>query len=63
MSQGFDLYQAGESWLHRLDPRAKLWAVLLAGTAGLIYRQIGVLACLLILTHLILLSARIPPSR
>jgi energy-coupling factor transport system permease protein len=63
MSRGFDLYQAGDSWLHRLDPRTKLWAVLLAGTAGLIYRQIGVLACLLLLTHLVLLSARVPASR
>ena len=63
MSQGFDLYLAGDSWLHRLDPRAKLWAVLLAGTVGLLYRQIGVLAGLLILTHLVLLSARVPPNR
>ena len=60
MSQRFDLYLPRDSWLHRLDPRAKLWAVLLAGTAGLLYRQIGVLACLLILSQLVLLSARIP---
>jgi energy-coupling factor transport system permease protein len=63
MSQSFDLYLPRDSWLHRLDPRTKLWTVLLAGTAGLIYRQIGVLACLLILAHLVLLSARIPASR
>ena len=63
MSQGFDLYLPRDSWLHRLDPRAKLWAVLLAGTVGLMYRQIAVLACLLILAHLVLLSARIPLSR
>jgi len=63
MSQGFDLYLPRDSWLHRLDPRAKLWAVLLAGTVGLLYRQIAVLACLLILAHLVLLSARIPLSR
>ena len=63
MSQGFDLYLPRDSWLHRLDPRAKLWAVLLAGTVGLAYRQIAVLACLLILAHLVLLCARIPLSR
>lgn len=63
MSQGFDLYVPRDSWLHRLDPRAKLWAVLLAGTVGLMYRQIAVLACLLILAHLVLLSARIPLDR
>ena len=34
MSQRFDLYLPGDSWLHRLDPRAKLWAVFLAGMAG-----------------------------
>ena len=63
MSHGFDLYLRRDSWLHRLDPRSKLWAVLLAGTVGLIYKQIAVLACLLILAHLILLSARIPAKR
>jgi energy-coupling factor transport system permease protein len=59
MSQRFEVYVAGDSWLHRLDPRAKLWAALLAGTAGLLFKQIAVLAGLLLLTHLALLSARI----
>jgi energy-coupling factor transport system permease protein len=63
MSQQFELYLAGDSWLHRLDPRAKLWAVLLAVTSGLLFRQIAVLAGLLCLAHLVLLSARIPASR
>jgi len=63
MSHGFDLYLRRDSWLHRFDPRSKLWAVLLAGTVGLVYKQIAVLACLLILAHLILLSARIPAGR
>jgi energy-coupling factor transport system permease protein len=63
MSQGFDLYLPRDSWLHQLDPRAKLWVMLLAGTVGLIYKQIAVLACLLILAHLALLSARIPLDR
>jgi energy-coupling factor transport system permease protein len=63
MSLGYDLYLPLDSWLHRLDPRAKLWVVLLLGTVALIYKQIAVLACLLILAQLALLSARIPPSR
>jgi energy-coupling factor transport system permease protein len=63
MSQRFDLYLARESWLHHLDPRTKLWAVLLACTAGLIYKHIVVLAGLLILAHLALVSARIPGDR
>jgi energy-coupling factor transport system permease protein len=63
MSQNFDIYQAGDSWLHRLDPRAKLWGIVLAGVVGFLFRQIGVLAGLLLLTHLVLLSARVPPRR
>ena len=63
MSQRFDLYLARESWLHGLDPRTKLWAVLAACTAGLIYKHVVVLAGLLILAHLALASARIPADR
>ncbi len=63
MSQRFDLYVHRDSWLHRLDPRAKLWAAILAGVVGLMFKQIGVLAALLVLSHLALLSARIPASR
>jgi energy-coupling factor transport system permease protein len=58
-----EFYLARDSWLHRLDPRAKLWAVLLASVVALTYRQIGVLAGLLLLAHLVLLSARVPPGR
>lgn len=63
MSQRFDLYLPGNSWLHRLDPRPKMWAILLAGVVGLMFKQIGVLAGLLLLAHLALLSARIPADR
>jgi len=63
MNPLFDLYLPGDSWLHRLDPRAKLWALLLAGVTGLLFRQVGVLAGLLFLTHLLLLSARVPWDR
>jgi energy-coupling factor transport system permease protein len=63
LSQRFDLYIPGNSWLHRLDPRTKLWAAILAGVVGLLFQQIGVLAALLVLSHLALLSARIPLGR
>jgi energy-coupling factor transport system permease protein len=63
VSQLFDLYAPGDSWLHRLDSRAKLWAVLLAGAAGLMFKQIGVLLALLLLAHVALLSARVPGEK
>jgi energy-coupling factor transport system permease protein len=63
MSQRFELYLPRGSWLHRLDPRAKLWAILLAGVTALVFKQIGVLAGLLIADHLLILSAQIPPDR
>jgi energy-coupling factor transport system permease protein len=59
----FDVYLARESWLHRLDPRAKLWAVLLASVVALTYQSIAVLAGLLLGAHLVLLSARVPVAR
>jgi len=63
VSQRFDVYLAGDSWLHRLDPRAKLWAVLLAGLTGLLFRHLAVLAALLLVVHLGLIAARIPAGR
>jgi energy-coupling factor transport system permease protein len=63
MSQSLELYLPRDSWLHRTDPRAKLWAVFLAAIAGLMYRHIAVLAGLLLLAHLVLLSAQIPAER
>jgi energy-coupling factor transport system permease protein len=62
MSQ-FELFQPADSWLHHLDPRAKLWAVLLASVAGLLFRHVGVLTGLLLLAHLVLLSAHVTLSR
>jgi len=59
----FELYFPAGSWLHRLDPRTKLWGVLLASVAGLAFRQIGALSGLLLLTHIALLEAHIPLAR
>jgi energy-coupling factor transport system permease protein len=63
MSQRFDLYLPRDSWLHHMDPRAKLWAMLLAGALGLLFKQIGLLLVLLLVANLALLSARIPLDR
>lgn len=63
MSQRFDLYLEGNSWLHQLDPRAKLLGLVLAGTVGLMFRHVAMLAGLLLVAHLLFLSARIPPAR
>ncbi len=63
MSAPFDVYLARDSWVHRLDPRAKLWAVLLAGAVGLLFRNLAVLAALLLVVHLALFAARVPAAR
>ncbi|NLE77354.1 MAG: energy-coupling factor transporter transmembrane protein EcfT, partial [Chloroflexi bacterium] len=63
MSVVFDLYVARDSWLHRLDPRVKLLAVL--GGTLLILSWISLALCLLALAllHLLLWSARVPASK
>jgi energy-coupling factor transport system permease protein len=61
--QRLDLYVSRNTWLHRLDPRTKLWTVLLAGTLGLVYKNLLVLAGLLLLTQVALLLARVPGER
>jgi energy-coupling factor transport system permease protein len=63
MTQSFEVYLPRASWLHRLDPRTKLWSVILAGAAALLLRQIAVLFALLVLTHLTLALAQIPAGR
>jgi energy-coupling factor transport system permease protein len=63
VSQRFDFYLARDSWLHRMDPRAKLWAIVMAGIICLMFKEILVLAALLGLAQLLLLSAQIPADR
>jgi energy-coupling factor transport system permease protein len=59
----FDLYVPGDSWLHRLDPRAKLVLVTALLVAALVMRHVVFLAGLLLLTHGLLLSAGVPGGR
>ncbi len=62
-SGGVDFYVPRDSWLHRMDPRAKLWAVILAAIVAMVFKQLAVLAAVLLLSHLAILSARVPVSR
>ncbi len=61
MSFTFDLYVPGDSFLHRLDPRVKLWAVLLGFIAAFMMPLAGQAAFLLTL-HLLLWWNRVPGS-
>ncbi len=63
MSFSFDLYVERRSWLHRLDARIKLLFVILATGLLLLFRNLFVMVGALLLTHLIILTARIPRSR
>lgn len=57
MSVTYDLYQAGNSWLHRLDPRVKLLYVASATTGLLVSRNLWVMLAALAATHAALWSA------
>jgi energy-coupling factor transport system permease protein len=59
MSPVYDLYQPGDSWLHRLDPRAKMIAVCCASVVLLLYRNLWVMILALVIVHVALWSARI----
>lgn len=52
-------YVPGDTWLHRLDPRVKLWFALLAVTLCLITPNLAVLAGVLIFTQAALLAGGI----
>lgn len=59
----FDLYVPGNSWLHRLDPRAKLLLVVVLLLLALLIRHVAFLAGLLLLAHGLLLAAGVPVER
>jgi energy-coupling factor transport system permease protein len=59
----FDLYVPRESWLHRLDPRTKLWLAVVGLLVGLLSDDPWVLGAILVGFHLILLSACVPLER
>ena len=55
MSAGLDVFVAGSSWLHRLDPRVKLAAVALLVVGLLIADDLAVLLAAIVAMHFILL--------
>ncbi len=57
MSARYDLYQPGDSWLHRLDPRSKFLFALCGLAVLLLYRNLWVMVAALAVAHLALLSA------
>lgn len=60
MSYTFDLYQPGRSWLHQLDPRVKLWLVVVITALTFVAPSWQAQLALLLLVWGILRSARIP---
>lgn len=60
MGFDFDLYVRRKSWLHRLDPRAKLLISLVGMVVLLTTKNIYLLLGLLLLFQLLLISAKIP---
>ncbi len=56
MTPTFSAHTLGDSFLHRLDPRAKLWFALIGVAACLFLRDPLPLAAILALTHLLLVA-------
>jgi len=63
MTLSLDLYCPGESWVHRLDPRTKLTMAICGVVMLLAMRSVALIAIVLLLTHLLMFSARIPWMR
>lgn len=60
MSFSADIYVERESWLHKMDPRIKVIYVALGIVAILLFKSIFVILLALVLTQLLILSARVP---
>jgi energy-coupling factor transport system permease protein len=63
MSAMYDLYQPGDSWLHRLDPRSKLISVVCASALWLLYTNLWMMIVALAMVHVALASAHIARER
>ena len=62
MSLALDFYVPGTSWLHRLDPRVKLWGMAAGFTAAFVLPGISAQVAFLIGLHLLLLGNHVPWS-
>jgi energy-coupling factor transporter transmembrane protein EcfT len=58
-----ELYVPGRSWLHRLDPRPKLWFAALGVVTCLLAQDLPALLAVLALSHAILLAGGVPIRR
>jgi energy-coupling factor transport system permease protein len=56
-------FMPGDSWLHRLDPRVKLWFALAVVALSLAASDLALLAGVLLATQAALLLGRVPPGR
>jgi len=63
MTVTFDTYVPGSSLLHRLDPRVKLWAMLLGLMTVFMLPGLGAQALFLVGIHLLLVAAGVPWRR
>ncbi|MBA2520843.1 MAG: energy-coupling factor transporter transmembrane protein EcfT [Chloroflexia bacterium] len=63
MSVAFAVYEPGQSWLHRLDPRVKLLGVGLGMVAAILANSLWPLAVSLVTAHALILSAGVPVRR
>ena len=61
MTVTLSFYSPADSWLHRLDPRPKLWFSLLGVLICVLTTRTVVLIGVLTLTHAVLLAGRQPP--
>ncbi len=60
MSYEFDPYAPGDSWLHRLDPRVKLWGVVVSCFMAFWWHTLWLMLFFLGGLHLLFALARIP---
>ena len=62
MSLSVDLYVHAASWLHRLDPRVKLWATVAGSIAAFLLNSPLLLLGFLLLIIGVLRGGRVPPT-
>ena len=60
MSVALDFYVDRDSWLHRLDPRVKLWGMLVGFVTAFLLPNVAAQGALLLGLHLLLLGNHIP---
>jgi len=63
MTAAVGFYVPGETWLYRLDPRAKLWIALLGIGLCLITARLELLASGLLIAHLVLMLGGLPAGK